>query len=309
MAFTGTGYDGTVGETELSQILDAVADHGVIGDYNGSAFSAAKVIGSRTMAVQPGFILAPGVIGHLDATANATPADAPSPALSGSQQRIDLLVAKFDWGGTGGTCSLVMKKGSPSATPSPPSVVQTPGVVFEIPLRQGLLTAAVQGEYTTTSMVDRRYWIEGGKYVLPNATQLPPGRTGAMAWRPDVQQLLVHNGASWSTFKAMSDTGWQAIANPYPGFTGSTWGRILNGQATLLFPWTKGPAGMTNQNVVIQLPTAYAPSFDGVMGTLRAGAPVSPVAATLGTDAKVSLDSVTLNASATLRGSFSYPVG
>lgn len=309
MAFTGTGFDGTVGETELSQILDAVADHGIIGDYNGSSFSAAKVIGSRTMAVQPGFILAPGVIGHLDAVANATPAAAPSPTLSGSQQRIDLLVARFDWGGTGGTCSLVMKPGSQSATPNPPSVVQNPGVLFEIPLRQGLLTAAVQGEYTTTSMVDRRYWIEGGKFVLPNATQLPPGRTGAMAWRPDVQQLLVNNGSSWSTLKAVSDTGWEVLATPYGGFTGSTWGRILNGWAIISFPWTKGTAAITNQQVTRDVPFRYWPSFD-VTGVLYAGAPKAPILVTMSSGSGlITMDSVTLNAGATLRGSITYPVG
>lgn len=310
MAFTGTGYEGTVGETQFSQILSSVADHGVVGDYNGTAMSAAKVAGSRTMLVQPGYVYAPGVIGHLDASANATAAPAPSPALSGSQQRIDLLVARFDWSGAG-SCTLVMKAGAQSSSPQPPGVTQNPGALFEIPLRQGRLDASVSGEYIAgpTSVIDRRYWIEGGKFVLPNATQLPPGAAGALAIRPDVGQLLVHNGTAWATYKAEADTGWQAIAAVYPGFNGQTWGRVKNGMATIILPWTKGTAGMTNQNVSIALPFAYWPSFDGVLGTFYAGAPKAPIAATLGDDGNLSLDSVTLNAGATLRGSMTYPVG
>lgn len=262
MAFTGVGFDGTIAEVELSQLLDAVADHGVVGDYNGSAFSAAKVIGSRTMAVQPGYILAPGVLGHLDGVMNATAAAAPSPALSGSQQRIDLLVARFDWSGTGGTCSLVMKTGTQSATPVAPAVTQTPGVLFEVPIKQGLLTAAVQGEYTTTSMVDRRYWVEAGKYVLPSTTQLPPGRTGAVAYRPDTHQMLVNNGTAWDTFKADSPTGWAVIGGAPGGFSGNLYGAKLNGVTQIEWSWQKTGGSITNTDFAFALPTGWKPTQD-----------------------------------------------
>lgn len=316
MAFTGTGFEGTVGETEFSQILDAVADHGVIANtatpYNGTAFSAAKVIGSRTMLVQPGYIYFPGVIGHLDAAGNAAAAAAPSPSLSGSQVRIDLLVARCDWSGTGST-SIVMKTGTQASSTDavPPGVTQNPGVLFEIPLRQGLLTAAVQGEYTTSTMVDRRYWIESGKYVLPSSTQLPPGRAGAVAQRPDTHQMLVHNGSSWDTYKANSDTGWSQIVSPIGGFTGGTWGRILNGMATVVFPWIKGSTAITTAtNIDITFPTAYIPSFDMLFSGLYAEAPKAPVLVSMSSGSPVlRINGLILNAGARLQGSITYPVG
>lgn len=311
MAFTGVGFEGTVSETEFSQILGAVADHGVMGTWNDSSLSAAKVIGSRTMLVQPGFVFFPGVMGHLDAAANATAAAAPSPTLTGSQVRIDLLVARCDWSGAG-SVTLVMKAGTQAASTSalPPSVTQTPGVLFEIPLRQGLLTAAVQGEYTTSSMVDRRYWIEAGTFVIGDSIQLPPAKTGAMAYRPDTHQLLRHNGSSWDTYKAESDTGWVVLANPYGGFTGSTWGRLKNGMATVTFPWTKGSAPITSTDITLSLnDPAFVPGFD-VTGTLFAGSPKAPILLTMSSGSSVvKMDSVTINAGGAIRGSITYPVG
>lgn len=316
MAFTGTGFEGTVGETEFSQILDAVADHGVIANtatpYNGTAFSAAKVIGSRTMLVQPGYIYFPGVIGHLDAAVNATAAAAPSPTLTGSQVRIDLLVARCDWSGAG-SVTLVMKTGTQAASTDavPPGVTQNPGVLFEIPLRQGVLTAAVQGEYTTSTMVDRRYWIESGKYVLPSSTQLPPGRAGAIANRPDTHQMLIHNGSTWDTYKANSDTGWSQIVSPIGGFAGGTWGRILNGMATVMFPWIKGSTSITSPtNIDITLPTAYIPSIDQPFSALYAESPKAPVLVTLTNASPVlRINGLVLTGGARLMGSITYPVG
>lgn len=303
MTFTGIGYEGTIQESEFAQMLGAIADHGVVGTYNDSSMSAAKVAGARSLRCQPGKVFVPGVLGVLD-TATTSSAAA---SLGGTLPRIDLLVAKFDWTGAG-TCTLVMKAGTPNASPGPPTVQQDPGVVFEVPIAQARLLPGT-GEYASADVVDRRYWIEAGKYVLPNGTQLPPGKAGALAFRPDVHQLLAHNGTAWDTFKAESDTGWDAIATPYPGFTGSTWGRIKNGMATVIVPWTKGSVAMTDQSVSLKLPPEYAPSFDGVCAVFYAGSPKAPVAATLGTDSTLNLSNVTLNAGSSLRGSLTYPVG
>lgn len=271
MAFTGTGFEGTVGETEFAQMLSAGADHGVLGAYNDSSLSAAKVIGSRTMLVQPGYVSAPGIIGHLDVAANATAAAAPSPALSGSQQRIDLLVARFDWSGAG-TSTLVMKAGTQSATPVPPTLTQNPGTLFEVPLRQGLLTAAVQGEYTTTTMLDRRYWIEQGHYVLSSTTQLPPASVGAIAVRPDTNQILVLGAGGWNTFKAESDTGWSDLGITPAGFTGSVFARRFNGFVELQFEWGKGSSSTApDTEFGITIPPPYRPGGKGIDKPLIAG--------------------------------------
>lgn len=305
MAFTGTGFEGTVGETEFSQIMDAVSDHGVLGTWNDTSLSAAKVIGSRTMLVQPGKVFVPGVLGTLDAAADATAAAAPSPALSGSVQRIDLLVARFDWSSTG-TVSLVMKAGTQSSTPVPPSVTQTPGVLFEVPLKQGVLTAAVQGEYTTASMVDRRYWLESGSYVIGTSIQLPAGRTGAMAYRPDTSQMLRYNGSGWDTFKSESDTGWGLTSIPSPGgFSGGVYGRIKNGLVELQFEWTKEntPTG-PDIEFSITIPDGYRPPRDVDKVLIAAKTKVCRIYMQPGGAAR--LGPMTLSAGDTLRGHVSF---
>lgn len=304
MARTAAGFTGTVDQVDLSQMLDGVADHGVRGEYNDTSLSASKVTGLRTMLVQPGYVWVPGVLGRLDVAENATAAG----ALVGSNPRIDLLVARFSWGPK--TFTLVMKQGTQSLTPEPPSLQQDPGDVFEVPLRQGMLTAASPSEYVLSSVKERRYWLEGGKFVLATATQLPGAKTGAMAYRPDTHQMLMNNGTAWDTFKAEADTGWEQIASPYGGFTGATWGRVKNGEATVIVAWTKGDTPITTPtNLTRSLPFAYWPSFDGVPDVFYAGAPKAPVAATLGSDGVLTMSSVVLNAGASLRGSLTYPVG
>lgn len=304
MTFTGLGFEGTIQEGQFAELLGAIADHGVVGTYNDGSMSAAKVAGARSLRCQPGKILVPGVLGILD---TATTSDVAT-VLGGSLPRVDLLIAKFNWAAAG-TITLEMKEGAPNADPKPPAVQQDPGVIFEVPIANGRLNPG-DGEYTATTVVDRRYWIEAGKYVLPNATQLPPGKAGALAFRPDVHQLLAHNGTSWDTFKAESDTGWQEIAAVYPGFDGKTYGRIKNGEATIIVPWLKGTTPLTTAtNLQFQVPTAYRPSFDGVPATFYAGAPKAPVAVTLGNDGVLTMSGVVLNAGASLRGSMTYPVG
>lgn len=302
MTFTGLGFEGTLQEAQFAQMLGAMADHGVAGEYNGTDLAAAKVVGARSLRAQPGEVLVPGVLGVLD---TATTSDVAT-SLSGTLPRIDLLIAKFDWAGAG-SVTLEMKEGSPNASPKPPTVQQDPGVIFEVPIAQARLLPG-DGEYAAADVVDRRYWIEAGKYVLPQATQLPPARAGAIAVRPDTKQMVIHNGSAWDTYKAESDTGMVAIAGPYPGFTGSTWGQIKNGVAFVTFPWTKNSTGMTNQDISLILPSDYIPNFDWTF-ELFAGSPKAPILLTMSKGSHViKMDNVTLNGGGALRGTISYPV-
>lgn len=302
MTFTGLGFEGTLQEAEFAKLLGAIADHGIAGTYNGTDLAAAKVVGARSLRAQAGNVLVPGVLGMLD---TATTSDVAT-SLSGTLPRIDLLIAKVNWAGAG-SITLEMKEGSPNASPKPPDLQQDPGVIFEVPLAQGRLQPG-DGEYTESTIEDRRYWIEGGKYVLPQATQLPPARAGAIAVRPDTHQMLIHNGSGWDTYKSESDTGMDVIAGPYPGFTGSTWGQIKNGVAYVTFPWTKNSAGMTNQDISLILPSDFIPNFDWTF-ELFAGSPKAPILLTMSRDSHViKMDSVTLNAGGSLRGTISYPV-
>lgn len=304
MAFNAKGFTGTVDDVEYSKIIGANGEHGVTSEYLSAGLQATSVSGVRQMLIQAGTLAAPGVRGELT-TATVTPTADPIPG--GSNSRIDLAVATFNWSAK--TVTLNILEGAVSATPVPPAPIQNPGVRFDIPLAQGLLTPTSSGAYATVNIKDRRYWVEGGKYVLPSTTQLPGGIPGAIAIRPDTHQMLVCNGPSWDTYKAESDTGWEVVAPPYGGFTGSTWGRIVNGIATITFPWTKVGAAVTNQDLTRELPFRYWPSFD-VTGTLYAHAPKAPVLLTMtGGSGLIKLEGVTMQAGSGLRGSVSYPVG
>jgi len=303
MAITSAGYTGTVDQVDFAEMLQGVADHGVVGEWNDSSLSASKVTGQRTMLVQPGSVWVPGVLSKLTVATNATAAA----ALSGTT-RIDLLVAKFNW--STGLTTFEMKAGT-AGSGVPPAVTQTPGVLWEVPLRQGTLTTASPTEYVSASVTERRYWIQQGKYVLSNATQLPPAKIGAEAYRPDSNQQLRFNGTGWDTFKAYSDTGWSQIVSPIGGFTGGTWGRIVNGWAIVAFPWVKGSTSITSPtNIAITLPAAYTPSFDLPCSGLYAESPKAPVLISLANGSPVlTIMGLVLTGGARLQGSITYPVG
>lgn len=303
MAINSVGYTGTVDQVDFSKMLNGVADHGVVGEWNDSSLSASKVTAQRTMLVQPGAVWVPGVLTELTVATNATAAG----ALSGSS-RIDLLVAKFNW--STGLTTFEMKAGT-SGSGVPPSVTQTPGVLWEVPLRQGTLTTASPSEYVSSSVIERRYWLQQGKYVLSNATQLPPAKIGAEAYRPDSNQALRYNGTGWDTYKAYSDSGWSQIIAPIGGFTGGTWGRIVNGMASVAFPWVKGSTSITSAtNIDITLPAAYIPSFDQPFSALYAESPKAPVLVTLTNGSPVlRINGLVLTAGARLQGTITYPVG
>lgn len=303
MAITSAGYTGTVDQVDFAEMLQGVADHGVVGEWNDSSLSASKVSGQRTMLVQPGAVWVPGVLSKLTVAQNAVAAG----ALVGAS-RIDLLIAKFNW--STGLTTFEMKAGT-AGTGLPPAVTQTPGVLWEVPLRQGTLTTASPTEYVSASVTERRYWIQQGKYVLANATQLPPAKIGAEAYRPDSNQQLRFNGNGWDTYKANSDTGWKQIVAPIGGFTGATWGRILNGEAIVVFPWVKGSTSITSPtNIDITLPAEYTPSFDLVFSDLYAESPKAPVLISMSAGSPVlRINGLVLTGGARLQGSIKYPVG
>lgn len=294
MAINSAGYTGTVDQVDLSEMLSGVADNGVVGEWNDSSLSAAKVSGQRTMLVQPGSVWAPGVLTKLTVAQNAVAAA----ALVGTT-RIDLLIAKFNW--STGLTTFEMKAGT-AGTGVPPSVTQTPGVVWEVPLRQGTLTTASASEYVASSVIERRYWINQGKYVLANATQLPPAKIGAIAVRPDTKQMLIYSGTGWDTYRAESDTGWGLTSIPSPGgFSGGVYGRIYNGQVELQFEWTKvststGP----DATFSITIPAGYRPPRDIDEKLVAGGDQVCRLYMQPGGAAQ--LGPMTLNAGETLRG-------
>lgn len=244
MAFNGVGFEGTVGEAEFADMLGAVGEHGIMGTFNGSAFSATRVAGARQMLIVAGKCYAPGVRGELTVDTATTA----SSANSSGNPRIDLVVARFNW--SANTVTLVTLEGTPAANPSPPAMTQTPGTTFDVPIRQSVLASGA-GEYTVADVAagDRRHWVVAGKIVVPSTralTLLPAARAGLTVQRGG--ELLLGNGSGWDTYKEHADTG-VVETTAISGFTGLTRHRILNGYASVWLNWTKSGSNLVGTDV------------------------------------------------------------
>lgn len=303
MAFTGVGFTGTVDQDQFSEILNGIAEHGVLGPYEGSALSAAKVVGARQFRVQPGQVYVPGVIGTLTTVTDT----AASSALAGSLPRIDLLVARFTWAATS-TVVLAVKEGTPAAAPLAPGLTQTPGSVFEVPLVQAKLTTASGGEYQTADMTPRRYWLQAGKILVPTNTPRPANVAGRVLLQPGA--LYIGRGSFWETYRSESDTGETTLPAP-AGWSGGTSARILNGVVFLDFGWTWTSGPFSDDEIPFPLPETYRPK--NASGGYRTIYDTVWVNTTGPTPARVQLTPTTNRISAisgttgtTLTGSISY---
>lgn len=312
MAITAFGFPGTVQEVEFAKMMTAVGGHGLIGTFGGSQFGASRVPGARSMSLQAGVCWAPGILVVMDAT-TTSPASA---ANTSGLPRIDVIAMRVDW--SAHTATLVNVPGTPNSSPQPPAFTNTsttlwnqPGVKFDIPLRQAVLPSG-DADYTATaiSQGDRRVWLQDGRMLQSGTAVGAESLPGRLIIQPDSGRITY--GASPSgtwTVEPERDTGWDAIVSPYGGFTGSTWGRIKNGMATITFPWTKGSNPITSTDIAFNLPSAYIPGFD-ITGVLFAGSPKAPILLTMHSGSPLlTMDSVTLNAGGAIRGSITYPVG
>jgi len=305
MAFNAAGFDGTVTEADFAAMMAGVGDHGILGTYNDSLFSATRVVAARQMLIQPGVVLAPGCAGTLTVATNSPAASANSSGVP----RIDLVVARFDW--SANTVVLATKEGTPAASPQPPALTQTPGTLFEVPLRQSRLNSG-SAEYTTTDVAagDRRYWLQSGVITLPSTTPYPVAKVGRVLQHPDTNELVMYSAAgAWQRWKAHSNTGAQLLFNAVSGFSGTTYGQIVNGWAIVQFFWTKGTASIADAEIDgFALPAAYRPTFD-VVGNLITSSPAEAPQIYITRDTgAIRMRWVTLNAGGLLTGSVVYPV-
>ena len=261
MAFNGYGFEGgsaAIGEAEFASIMAGVSDHGILGDYLGTAFNATRVAGSRAMLINAGKLWVPGVLGHLD-TNTQTPA---ASANSSGNPRIDVAVARVDW--TANTVTLAIVEGTPSSNPQPPAITvstagtirQNPGTIFELPLRQARLESG-DGEYSVAAVAagERRYWLDAGKIVIPATSVLPPHKPGRILLRGD--EIWQSNGTRWLVHKEYTNTGWSVLHSNLAGYSGDIAGRIQNGVATILIRLLKTGEVVSHVNFTLSLPSAY----------------------------------------------------
>lgn len=309
MAITPVGFVGTVQEASFSQMMSAVGGNGIVGSYAGTGFAATRVPGSRSMSIQAGTCWAPGVFVTMDATTTSPAAAANTSGLP----RIDLVVMRINW--STHAAALINIAGTPNANPVAPSYNTSPGVLFDIPLRQSLLPSG-DADYTAVNIAagDRRYWLVDGTFAQPSGRVLPDSAAGRLVTIPDAGKILLsQNDTSRWTFNAESDTGWEDLSASVPsGWIGGTSGvpqfkgRIRNGVAYLKFSWQKVAASITDQTFDWSVPSKYIPTTDMPFVAMSTG-PEVPVLLTIGTPCHAY--SVTNNAGQYIQGSTSYPLG
>lgn len=277
MAIIPVGFVGTVQEVDFSKMMSAVGSAGVVGTFAGTAFAASRVPGARSMSVQAGACWAPGVLVTMDATTTSPTSAANVSGLP----RIDVVAMRIDWGAH--TAALVNVAGTPAASPQPPAFANTsttlynqPGVKYDIPLRQAVLPSG-DADYTAAAVSagDRRAFLIDGVRTALSTTIFGAEPPGAVISQPNAHRVLVRNlaGTEWDIYSADSDTGWVDTGMAAPaGFSGTLFGRKLNGITELQWEWTKETAGTgTGITFSIGIPDGWRPGGKPIDGVLWAG--------------------------------------
>lgn len=241
MAINPVGFTGTVSEVDFAELMSGTVGYGILGAYLDGSFAATRVVGSRTVLVQPGTLMVPGVKVEMDAAASPT---ASANNATGAN-RVDLLVMRINW--SAHTATLVIITGTTVA----PTYNGTPGVLFDVPLAQLTLPSG-DSDYSSVNIVSRRVWLRNGVQVAPSAVTFPTTGTrplaGAMVVQPDLRRVLVRNTAStgWDIYNAESDSGVVELSLP-AGWTGAFSVRVINRIAFLKFAWSWPGAAQTTE--------------------------------------------------------------
>lgn len=156
MAIISVGYDGTINESQWSDMIKKVGSsgYGVVGvdDWKVTAVTAAD----RTVSVAIGNGWGHGVYDEITAPI-AIQLD-----TIGAGSRWDLIAMKRDWTGVGGVSTIVKRNGT-LAKVLPTDRLVGPGVIDEQPIALVRVTA---GQTQPTAIVDLRAWAgPGGMFV------------------------------------------------------------------------------------------------------------------------------------------------
>lgn len=190
MAITSIGYDGTVNESQWAKLIPLAGS----GHYGVSGFSDWKVTTHPTL--DRGVSIAAGTgwgQGVLDTSTTSTSLQG---ASVGSGSRWDLIVARRDWSGTGGTTSFALIGGTSSK--ALPSRNTDPGTLDDQPLALVQFTA---GSSAPTAIVDLRCWARNGGMVARDEL--------ALTYLKKIGSNVVIGDSVWNcTLDSNGNTSW-----------------------------------------------------------------------------------------------------
>lgn len=205
MAITSIGYDGSVNEAQWAKLLPLAgsAHYGVAGAGDWKVTTHATL--DRGVRVAAGSGWGHGVLDTSDATTSL------SGATVGSGSRWDLIVARRNWSGTGGTTTFVLIGGSSSK--ALPARNTSPGVLDDQPLALVQFTA---GSTAATAIIDLRCWARNGGMTAKDDM--------ALTYLKEPGASVLINGTSWRCeLDANGSTAWStSVAGRIPLFGSST---------------------------------------------------------------------------------------
>jgi len=259
MAFTSSGYGGTLTEGPWRALWAAVAEYGVIdaGDWRASVVPSAD----RTVSLAAGTGWGKGILDTSTAPAQVQC----GPIASGF--RWDLVVARRNASGSGGTTTFAVVQGTsdPGAAFGLRNVLSPATTTDDQPLH---LVRVEAGSSVPTDMRDVRLWqANGGAFAAtywPNAYLTRPGSTFRTATNMYHRIIDASGVATWD-IRPLAAGAWVPLTL-VAGW--APWGaapavRIWEGRA-----WYRGSATRSDSSVI---PSTYTALASGV--TLPPGYP------------------------------------
>lgn len=163
MAINSVGYDGTINESQWSEMIKKIgtSDYGVVSRGDLQVWNAPNS-GDRAVQVSAGKAWGHGVF---DENTNSVTIQLDSVA-SGS--RWDLIALRRNWTGAGGVTTLVKVNGT-SAREIPASRQKSPGIIDDQPLA---LVQVSSGSASVTAVIDLRAWAGNGGMIVNNEMAL-----------------------------------------------------------------------------------------------------------------------------------------
>lgn len=202
MAITSIGYDGTVDEADWTKLMgDAARSTYGVGGGTDWRVTAHPTL-ARGVSVATGSGWGWGVYDTNSATVSL------AGATISSGTRWDMVVARRDWSGTGGSTTFAMITGTSSQTL--PNRNKTPGDVDDQPIALVQFTA---GQSAPTAILDLRVWSGTGGGLVGNELLCRDYNT-------DIGTRICIDGEDW-----LSDVNGNA----------QTWFRVSSPQAIQLY--------------------------------------------------------------------------
>lgn len=222
MAITSIGYDGSVNEAQWAKLLPLAgsAHYGVAGANDWKITPHATL--DRGVSIAAGSGWGQGVLDTSDATVSL------QGATIGSGSRWDLVVARRNWAGTGGSTTFVLVGGS--ANKALPARNTTPGTLDDQPLALVQFTAGSTG---ATAIIDLRCWGRNGGMTARDELALTylkiPGSSVVINGTQWNCELDPNGNPSWTTFVAGRIPLFGATTAALAGAPGSNPLNMING--------------------------------------------------------------------------------